>query len=88
MKNLVLGFCLVGLAFACKSNDTATVSDSADPNLPNACETSCESSCDSAEKAECSAEKAECSSTKSECSAEKAECSSAQVCPVTGQSIE
>lgn len=97
MKNLLLGFCLVSLAFACKSNDVNTVGDADNATLPAG---ECASEC-GAEKAECSASKAECSAEKAECSAEKAECSastsecsssakpecSGQVCPVTGQAI-
>ena len=92
MKNLILGFCLLGLAVACKSNDTVSVDDAGNPSLPAAeCATDCATECSDA-KAECSAEKAECSASKAECSAEKAECSgeakpecSGAVCPVTGK---
>lgn len=79
MKNLLLGFCLVSLAFACKSNDVNTVDDAGNATLPaaecgSACETECATEC-SASKAECSATKTECSSSKTECSSSKTECS-------------
>jgi hypothetical protein len=83
MKNLLLGLCLVGLTFACKSNDNLSVDDAQDPNMPAVeCGSECESACCETEcsgaKAECAGEQAECSASKAECSASEAECSGAQ----------
>ena len=54
MKNLILGFALVGLALGCKSDKNTSVSDPAAANMPK-------SECCASKKGECSeAEKAEC----------------------------
>lgn len=79
MKNLILGFAVCTVAFACKSNDKAEVTSTEGASAP---EVSC---CDSGEKADCGtscdgAAKADCST--------KSECSSAKVCPVTGKPLE
>lgn len=81
MKNLILGLVIVGLTFACKSNDTMSVDDAGDPNMAAECGGGgCEDmgECSGDMKAECSDEmKAECSGDmKAECSGDmKAECS-------------
>ena len=79
MKNLILGFALLTVAVACKSNDKAEVTSTEGASAP---EVSC---CDSGAKADCGtscddAAKADCGS--------KTECSGAQVCPVTGKPLE
>jgi len=80
MKNLLLGLCIVGLTFACKSNDSNyNVDDAQGAQLSADCESECSSTksecCDEA-AAECSGAKAECSGeAAAECSGAKAECS-------------
>lgn len=88
MKNLLLGLCLVGLTFACKSNDNMSVDDAANANMPAAecCGSDAKSECSGDMKAECSGEmKAECSSMKAECSGAAATECTGEVCPVTGK---
>ena len=85
MKNLILGFAVCTVAFACKSSDKAEVTSTEGANAPevSCCDTDadCATACDSAAKADCA--------TKSECSgAAKSDCSSAKTCPVTGKVIE
>jgi hypothetical protein len=72
MKKAILGLALVGLAFGCKTDKQAAISDasSATPAATSCCK----------DKADCSAEaKAHCSEMNKECS---------KTCPVTGKSIE
>ncbi len=65
MKNLVLGLALVGLAFACKSQDTATVSGADAATVPSPECSATKSCCPGEAAAECSeAKKAECASKK------------------------
>ncbi|MCA8979817.1 MAG: hypothetical protein H6831_09220 [Planctomycetes bacterium] len=78
MKNLLLGFAVCTVAFACKSNDKAEVTSPEGASAPDvsccdSAKSDCGSSCDSAAKADCST---------------KSECSGAKVCPVTGKVIE
>jgi hypothetical protein len=79
MKNLILGLALCGLAFGCKTDKQAAISDASGAPSTECC----------ASKSECSdAEKAECAS-KSECTdAQKAECASKKVCPMTGKELD
>jgi len=63
MKQLILGVALVGLAFGCKSDKNASVSDPAAANMPK---TECcagksdMSKCSEGEKAACEGKKAAC----------------------------
>ncbi len=79
MKNLILGFALCTVAFACKSNDKAEVTSSEGANAPAVDCCAEKAGCDDAAKADCG--------TKADCG-EKAECSEAKVCPMTGKTIE
>lgn len=72
MKNAILAVALVGLAFGCKTDKQAAVSDASATPTPE-----CSASCSDAAKADC---KAACDSKK--------ECSGAKTCPVTGKSME
>lgn len=66
MKKMIVGFALVGLAFGCRSDKNASVSDPAAANMP---------------KAECCAKKGECSDAqKAEC-AKKPCCQKADAAP-------
>ena len=54
MKNLIVGIALVGLAFCCRSDKNASVSDPANANMPKAeCCTAKAGSCSDAQKADC-----------------------------------
>jgi len=83
MKNLILGLALCGLAFGCKTDKQAAISDASGAPSADCCATKGE--CSDAEKAECAkmtdAQKAECAS-------KKASCSSKKVCPMTGKELE
>jgi hypothetical protein len=61
MKNLILGFALLTVAVACKSNDRAEVTSTEGASAPEAgcCDAGEDmaSGCDTAAKAECSSEK-------------------------------
>lgn len=81
MKNLILGFAICTLAFACKSNDKAAVTSPEGASAPEASCCESKAGCSDAAKAGCDA------SAKADCGA-KTECSSAKVCPVTGKPIE
>lgn len=72
MKNLILGLALCGLAFGCKTDKQAAISDAS-----GAPATEC-----AASGADCCATKSACSE------AEKAECASKKTCPVTGKVSE
>jgi hypothetical protein len=74
MKNAILAVALVGLAFGCKTDKQAAVSDASATPTPE-----CAASCSDAEKAACA----------TKCSSEaKAECSTTKTCPATGKTIE
>jgi len=81
MKNLILGFALLTVAVACKSNDKAEVTSTEGASAPEAgcCDSDAkaglDAGCDDAAKTDCD-------------DAAKAECSSAQVCPITGKPLE
>lgn len=74
MKNAILAVALVGLAFGCKTDKQAAVSDASATPVAE-----CATSCSDAAKADCA--------TKCD-SAAKKECSTAKTCPVTGKTIE
>ena len=79
MKNLILGFAVCTVAFACKSNDDKA--EVANPEGANAPEVNCcgdDAGCDT--DASACAEKTDCAASES--------CDSAKVCPMTGKTIE
>ena len=73
MKKLLLGLCLAGLGFACRSS-TANMHDT--------------STCTGADCADCATECTE-TKDPAACTGDKAECSgdAAKVCPVTGKAM-
>jgi hypothetical protein len=97
MKNLLLGLALVGLTFACNTDQTAQMSDALEAT-PAACATGANcamTDCDMAGKAGCDKmnKTAGCSASGASAdAASKSSCSakdkSAKVCPVTGEAIE
>lgn len=77
MKNFILGLAIVGLAISCKNNENNEISDAANVNAPEgACASECATECETS-----------CEDKSSECDADATECTEAQVCPVTGESI-
>jgi len=54
MKKMIVGFALVGLAFGCRSDKNASVSDPAAANMPKAeCCAKDKGACTDAQKADC-----------------------------------
>ncbi len=60
MKNLIVGIALVGLAFGCRSDKNASVSDPAKANMPKAECCTKSGSCSDAQKADCQKQGACC----------------------------
>lgn len=58
MKQILLGMALVGLAFGCKTDKQAAISDASTAPSADCCAT--KAACSDAEKAECAEKKAEC----------------------------
>lgn len=88
MKNLLLGFAVLGLAIACKSADNASVSDSSNVTAPAAECSSASAGCEDADAAACGDAKAaacgDAEAAASSCCSEQKQ-DAAAVCPVTGE---